>query len=99
MGPKRPYLALGSKNVTLVVVATQEAEALADLRTYTEDRYQFAVEMAEVFLAQIFQLSERQRTTMMRFVAEHSATLCGESISPVHQHIQSYHDGSSPEIV
>ncbi|CAE7438604.1 RTCA [Symbiodinium sp. CCMP2592] len=92
-GEGRPYMALGSKNVTLVVVATEEAEALADLRTYTEDRYQFAVEMAEVFLAQIFKLSEGQRTTMMRFVAEHSATLCGESISPVHQHIQSYHDG------
>ena len=29
---------------------------------------------------------------MIDFVAENRATLCGESISPLHQHIQSYRD-------
>ena len=87
-----PYLALGSKNVTVVVVATAENEALEDLSCYTEDRFQFAGEMARVFLEQIFKLREDQRMAMIRYVAKNSATLCGESISPMHQHIQSYHN-------
>ena len=45
-----PYLALGSKNVTLVASVANKERALADLKAYEEERYQFAVEMAEVFL-------------------------------------------------
>lgn len=46
----KTYLALGSKNVTVVVCVTSKAEAQADLKVYEEERYQFALEMAEVFL-------------------------------------------------
>lgn len=45
-----PYLALGSKNVTVAVCVTSKAAAQADLKVYEEERYQFAREMAEVFL-------------------------------------------------
>lgn len=45
-----PYLALGSKNVTLVVSVAAKDIAAKDLASYEEERYQFAVEMAEVFL-------------------------------------------------
>ena len=45
-----PYLALGSKNATLAVKVSEKAEALADLEVYEEERYQFAKEMALVFL-------------------------------------------------
>ncbi|CAK8990575.1 unnamed protein product [Durusdinium trenchii] len=89
-----PYLALGSKNVTLVINVANKKKALADLAAYEEERYQFAVEMAEVFLDQLFdELSENQRKQLISFVTEKGATLCGESISPMHQHIQSYRDG------
>ena len=45
-----PYLALGSKNVTLVVSVAAKDIAAKDLASYEEERYQFAVEMAGVFL-------------------------------------------------
>ena len=45
-----PYLALGSKNVTLAVTLRSKVEALADLEVYQEERYDFAREMAVVFL-------------------------------------------------
>ena len=41
---------------------------------------------------QFFRLSSDQRNSMVTFVAAQKATLCGESISPEHQHIQSYRD-------
>eukprot|EP00435_Cladocopium_sp_Y103_P030006 s802_g7.t1 len=88
-----PYLALGSKNVTLAVTLHSKAEALADLEVYEEERYQFAKEMAMVFLDHFFELGMAQRCAMMDFVATQKATICGESISPEHQHIQSYRDG------
>ena len=45
------FLALGSKNVTLVTCLRSKELALLDLQTYQEDRYGFAKEMALVFLA------------------------------------------------
>jgi hypothetical protein len=48
--PTSPYLALGSKNVTLAVTLRSKVEALADLEVYEEERYDFAKEMALVFL-------------------------------------------------
>lgn len=46
------------------------------------------------FEDQLFdELSENQRKQLISFVTEKGATLCGESISPMHQHIQSYRDG------
>ena len=41
---------------------------------------------------QFFRLSTAQRDAMVTFVVARKATLCGESISPEHQHIQSYRD-------
>ena len=87
-----PYLALGSKNVTLVVSVAAKDIAAKDLASYEEERYQFAVEMAEVFLDQLFDLTSLVRLEMIDWVAAKQATLCGESISPMHQHIQSYRD-------
>ncbi|CAJ1453336.1 unnamed protein product, partial [Effrenium voratum] len=90
---EKPYLALGSKNVTLVICVAQREAALADLAAYSAERYQFAVEMAQAFVDHIFQLTNAQRSEMIDFAVTRKATLCGESVSPLHQHIQSYRDG------
>lgn len=41
---------------------------------------------------QLFDLTSLVRSEMIDWVAAKQATLCGESISPMHQHIQSYRD-------
>eukprot|EP00931_Biecheleriopsis_adriatica_P066648 TRINITY_DN40954_c0_g1_i1.p1 TRINITY_DN40954_c0_g1~~TRINITY_DN40954_c0_g1_i1.p1 ORF type:complete len:1818 (+),score=330.36 TRINITY_DN40954_c0_g1_i1:54-5507(+) len=97
-----PYLVLGSKNVCLTLCASSAEAAQADLASYTEERFSFAKEMADVFLNRCFTvLSSNQRRNMVDFIVLNSVTLCGESISPQHQHIQSYRDGEgciAPEI-
>ena len=86
------HCAVSSKNVTCVFLVTTSTEAEADMACYTEPRYSFALEMARAFLAIYFDLAEGPRRAVVDYVCTHGATLCGESISPAHQHIQSYRD-------
>ena len=88
----RLHCAVSSKNVTCVFVASSLSDATTDLACYTEARYSFAVEMARAFCAIYFGLVDAQQRTITDWVCANGATLCGESISPDHQHIQSYRD-------
>lgn len=95
----RPYVIVGSKNVILAVSASSAEAALADLAAYAEPRYGFAREMCEVFVRHLFGgMRAEQRESLIAFACERGATLCGESISPAHQHIQSYRLAGGPEI-
>lgn len=89
------YMCLGSKNVVLAVSLEGEEALKSDLEAYQDERYEYAKEMAEVFAKHYFsRLRLSQRLDLVKFCCQHGATLVGESISPLHQHIQSYHQES-----
>eukprot|EP00746_Dinoflagellata_sp_MGD_P126014 gnl/MRDRNA2_/MRDRNA2_60942_c0_seq1.p1 gnl/MRDRNA2_/MRDRNA2_60942_c0~~gnl/MRDRNA2_/MRDRNA2_60942_c0_seq1.p1 ORF type:complete len:1875 (+),score=360.74 gnl/MRDRNA2_/MRDRNA2_60942_c0_seq1:45-5669(+) len=86
-----PYLAIGSKNVVLVASAANADSCQLDLSVYEDARYEFAKEIAHVFCKHFFsELTATQRCAVVRFCCDEKATIVGESISPLHQHIQSY---------
>jgi len=90
------FMVAASKNVALAVSVASIAVAKADLDAYIEPRFEFAREIADVFLDHFFnKLSASQRSDLIRFVCENQVTLCGESISPLHQHIQSYRESGA----
>jgi len=91
----KPYVVVGSKNVILTCCVASEPIANADLATeaYQDKRFTYVVEMSRVLLAQYFSLTDGQREDILIFTCRDGqdwVTLNGESISPIHQHVQNY---------